>query len=274
VAKKLTKKEIKEPDAFISTVDRISEALYEHRRPIYIAVGALLAIGIVYSATEYYQKTTERKGQTALYEVEAEYEMIKEDFEGAMAAEPSDEKDKVDSKLKQASGNIEQDYGKVIKGFEKVIKEHSSTNASVLASIKLAKLYEDYNQQDKALEVLQKATKRVDSGDLFFAFVHTQIGNLLLEKNDCNKAIEHWQKVTKSKDLKFSHAPVLLKTGLCYEKLGQVDKAKSSYEKITKDFDSTTSADSARKYLRMLSTKSENTNAKKNANDKGTPNDT
>lgn len=262
---KISKEDLKSPDQMTQTLRRGFVWTTAHSTMVFAAFGAFVVIGIIVSVVSYLSEKKETTQQEKYFALEKSYTEAKRSFEEAARAEmiaaqtPKDKATPPTSTAKKATGDLQQDYGSVVTGFESFIAEDSSSTAAQMAALNLSDVYLSYKKNDEALAALQKVEKSVDKKDLLGALIYMQMGNVLANKNDCQGAIEKWQVVASSKALDFAHDEARLRMGLCYESMNDPSKAEAIYSEIAKKTDPSATdfaaSKEAEKYLRVLKAK-------------------
>jgi tetratricopeptide (TPR) repeat protein len=285
---KLTKQDIKGPDAFQSSFEAVSHYFFKHRMPILGSLASLLLIGLLWVSYGVYSSNVESKAQEALFTAERTLNTTGDNFEKSKTAgerldalqknksakskkaldkkgddatkakAAADAKDVAEekalteeTKLQKPTGNLEADYKDSIPLLKGVIEKYPSSQASVLAALDLTKLYQDHKQYEPQVPLLEKAAT-VARHPVTKALTLNQLAIAFEGKGDCAKAIKTWQRIEQNKELAFMAGKSLLNMGLCYEKLNQNDKAEQAYlraEGLVKDGET---AKTAKKYLRIL----------------------
>ena len=285
---KLTKEDVRRPDAFISTTDRVVEKIQQYKVPIFGALGLALGLGIAMVAANLIQKQQIKKANQAFVPITREIKEIKEKLikerskaseEASKGDDPSNDskgkksnknvakKDpKKDSKDAQAGGEtstakksppfskeeFDENFSSVIEHYESLIATYLGTSVAAHESLSLASLYIEYNMWEKANKLLLKVVSEMKTKDFFYGLVHTKIGTTWMEMGQYDKAIESYDKVLASKKHGYLHGAVFVKKGLSYEQLNQMDKARELYERVVKDYGDTESGKMAQSYLRYM----------------------
>ncbi len=248
--KKLTKHDLKDPDAFISNMSRISTMAFDHRRTVTAVVAVVFGSGLLWAGMGFYNDRRENRAQTDLFMAEKKLKSQEEEF-GKSTNPPTNPAEKLKKEPVKATGNLEADYKETVPLLKDVISKHNGTQASVIAALDLAKLYYDYKKYDEGIAVLEK-TMDMAKHPVTRGLTIDQLANFNMAKGNCDKAIGYWQKLGQEKTLSFLQGSSLIKTGLCYEKLKQFDKAEQTYLRasgLTNDADT---SKTAKKYLRLL----------------------
>lgn len=257
---KLSKNDLKGPDAFVSTVDKAWHIIEHHRKIWIFVISIIFVAGLSYTLFNLVQSRREASAQSEYYVAKKSLTEAEKSFQpkvpeppqskDAKAAKSKDEKNVETSKVK--SGDINADYGGAVTALEGVIQKHPGSKAAAMAALDLSPLFFEYKQNDRALNILTIASKAVSKSDLLFGFVYLQLGAAQQANGKCEDAITSWKKVSDSKNHTFLHSEALLNEGLCLESLGQKDKAVDVYRKVSQDFGDTDAGKSAKNYLRQI----------------------
>ncbi|MBO6223588.1 MAG: tetratricopeptide repeat protein [Bacteroidales bacterium] len=98
---------------------------------------------------------------------------------------------------------------------------------------------------DKAIEYLKKYST---SDKIMQARAKAAIGDAMVNKGDIQGSISWFEDAARISNNIFS-AGYLLKAGICYEELGQFDKALAAYNKIKNEFPSSPEGVEVQKYI-------------------------
>lgn len=229
-----------------------------------VLVAILVAVGIVIS--QWLANRAERKAQEAYYAIEAKYTKIRDEFDRArFAALNPTANSNTAAKPKQPTGDLEKDYGTVPGELETFARENAKTSAGAQAAILAANLYMTYQQPDKAIEIAKVPATSLSEERLLTNLAKVLWGSALADKGDCNEAIKVWSSVLDNKAMTSLHADVALRTGLCYETLNDLDKAREFYRKVIAQSDDTSAATTAKGLLRALEAKTPATSNAQNS---------
>jgi tetratricopeptide (TPR) repeat protein len=237
---KLTKKDLKSPDAFISNMQRFSHWAYENRMAILGGVGVILIAAVVWAGLGTYHTQREEKAQDALFAGEKKLKTTEDSFNPNQAAQadPNEDpqaptpKEKIVKKAAvPKTGDLNIDYKDAIAALNEVINQYGDTQAAVIAGLDLGRLYHDYKKYDDEIATLQK-TVQSSKHPVTKAMALDNIGGAYESKGDCAAAITNWQKIETDTNMSPFLGEALIKTGLCYEKLNQNDKAMATYQRF------------------------------------------
>lgn len=254
---KLSKDEIKKPDALTKELKKGFEWTAQHSNLVLGLVGVFILAGGGYSVYQWMQISAEKKLQSQYFSIEKQYLEKKTKFDqfAAKQAEPvkAEKNKKVEDnedKGLKPTGDLDQDYGSVLAAFEKFVTEKPASSAAKMSALQAAGIYLSYKQPEKAIAVLNKVR---GSGDTLSAMVFSQMGTAFADKGDCKSAIDTWSKVLSNKKVGFLYPEVKLKQGICYEALKDVASAEKLYMEV-KEANAGSISSSAENYLRALKT--------------------
>ena len=227
----------------------------ENNAPILGALFAIVVIAaVIYEGVQFVQKRHELSAAAAFYPVETQYSKLKEGFDrakmqnfmpSAQAAAPA----------QAASGDLQKDYGTVLPELEKIANENAGTTAGAQAAMDLADIYINYKQPEKAVDYAKNAAEKLSSRNTLAPLARVLWGTALAQKGDCATAVTVWQQVIDNKSAAFLHPNVSLRSGLCYEKMNQNDKAAEMYHRVVADAEQTSDGQTAKTYLRAIDLK-------------------
>lgn len=255
MSSKLDKKSLKGPDTFVSASDRAFAWIEKHTKIIGAAVGGVLLVVIAILAFNYINAQKETKATDALAAPQADLEKAQESVREARAKQMQD---KLGDKKPQVSAPVDyaKDYAPAVERIKAEIKNHSGTKAALVSGLTLASFLLEQKQFEEALNVLNLVTYRPGEGDMLSGFLNMHRGLIYLENKKFDEALQSYQVVLGSKQLKYFHPEAMLKSGVVHEMKGDAAKAKATYEQLTRDFPDTEASRSARQYLRILETQS------------------
>lgn len=231
---------IQNPDQLQSGLAKVGDFVLEHARSIFglVCIGLLVWLG--YIGYGVWLDRQEVKAQDALFAAESKILKLKEGFDKARMESlmPSLAKNDVkkEAPATLATGDLQKDYGDLPNQLESVIVQYPKSKSAAQAAIAVADLYLEYKQPEKAENVLSPIAQNFSKNSIFSGLVNAVLGKALAQKGECEKATTIWQKILDEKSQSYIHADIALKAGICFESLGQVDKAKGMYKKASEDF--------------------------------------
>lgn len=246
---RISKEALKQPDAFVSTSERVFQWLQKHGQLLGLAVGAAAVLAVGWTVYGYWQASAEAKAAEALYAPEADLKKAE--------TKVRDERAKAmqDKKGKERPVDFAADYAPAVEKVKAAIKANGGTKAALVSAMNLSYFLLQQKQYPQALEVLSLTTYTPGSGDIIGGFWLMHQGLVNMENQKYDEAAKAYQSVLDSKALAAFHPEAMLKLGVAYELKGDAAKAKQTYEKIGRDFPNSEASGSAQQYMRLLELK-------------------
>ncbi len=246
----------------VKDADQVQEKLVggfnwlEDNSKIVVALIVIAVLGgLAYAGVQIVTNRQEKSAQADYYKAEAPFTKKKEAFEKSKfkAFMPANAEDKTPTEV--ASGDISKDYGPLLTDLESVAKDHAGTAAGGQAALLAGQTYLEYKQPDKAIEYAQLAGSKLPKDSTLGVLGKVLWGNALSAKGDCQGALGVWQQVLDTKTAAYLHPDVSVRSGVCFEKMGQNDRALEMYRSASAVAESA-SAGTAKGLLRALELKS------------------
>lgn len=264
-----TKQELKSPDVILDRLNHLVDWTKRNSSPIAIVLGVFVVGSSLWSAVQYFSDKKEMAAQEKYFPLEKSYVEQKQKFDEAElkskeANKPSAAKDKskesatAKPESKKATGDLQQDYGPLVQDFKVFVSENSNTQAAKMAVLNLSEVYVKYNKIDEALEAIKLVDSSLSPKELLSALVLSQKATLLANKNNCQDAVVIWANLAKNQQLKYLHSEFNLRMGLCYEAMGDKQKATEMLSEASKKSGTPGGgsesgvSQEAEKYLRLL----------------------
>jgi len=209
--RRLTRKEIKQPDQFVSfSVQVITWTKRHTKQLLYGAIGAMAVVGLV-TGWSIWQKQRRQQAEGLLYEAVKVFNSANKSVQ-----KPATE---------QTIGHL-----------QNITQNYSRTPAAALAYWYLGHLYFEQGNHTAALAAYEQARHRlsVDRGRLMPALVRLDIGYAQEITGACNEALTSFETVLQS-SVDWLHGEAFLGMGRCYERLGAWDKATDIYSRALSD---------------------------------------
>lgn len=263
MSKRIDKHELKGPDMFVSTSDKVMTFIEHHSKTFLsiILVVAVAAIG--YTTKNYLEARHEQKAAEALYAPEAALKKAEADIREERAKKMQDVatgKTKKKDEAKKKEDDIRpvdyaKDYAPLVEKLKETIKANANTKASMVSALNLSYFLAQQKQYAEALAVLDLPGYTPDSKGLLGGFWLMHRGVMQIENQQYEPAIQTYSTVLNSEALKPFQPEALLKLGVAYELKGEAQKARETYERISRDFPETEASSTAQQYLRLLEIK-------------------
>jgi tetratricopeptide (TPR) repeat protein len=194
--RRITKKQLKAPDEFISWGSKAMQYAMAHLT--YIGLGVLLLAAIIVALVLWrqHQAASEEMAFTLLGRGIALYQQEK----------------------KQEALPV----------FSELIKDYPKTRGGEVALLYRGRSYMLQGDYDQAIADFELFLKR-SSQPFLRGIAHNALGNSYCAKGEYQKAIDNFQQVIDSGD-EWLKPYVLLQMGMCWEKLGEKKKAAEAYQ--------------------------------------------
>ncbi len=219
-----------------SLIDTAVEQINKNKTALIGFLVLVLAAFGGYATYDAYKNQYEEKAQSALFEAEKLYAAN----QGAKAFAQDNKK--------ETSPSV--DTTQIEDKLNSVIEEFPKSTAAKQASLLSAEILLSKKDTQKAISALEKGFSNY-SGHLADSILALKLSNLYEQNNQCDKAIPVLETVFKSKTAELK-PEILLRQALCEETLGQVDKAKQSFQKLATEFSDSSQGQQAQKYLKVL----------------------
>ena len=213
---RLTRKEIKRPDQFISSTVRMLGWAKDHAAYLlYGVLGIVVMISLVVGWSAW-QRHQYQKAERLLYEAVKLLKTSKSDADG------------------QATDKTERDQA--VQLLQTLTRDHGRTPAAASAHWHLGHHYYMQGDYASALAAYEQAQRllRSDEARLIPALVTLNIGYTQEASGGCDTAIASFERILQT-SVNWIHGEAFLGIGRCYEKSGATDQAKAVYARALSD---------------------------------------
>ena len=231
---KLDKSEVRSPDAFLQASSKVSEIVKKNRGIVIGLLALAVVAGVGYAAWDLYNSSQEEKAQDALF---AARKIADPDIANLAVREPKKEKLLNDQ---------------VVTSYEDVIHKFPHSRAAIVASLELSQSLLNAKRAAEAVKVLKEVPVSPNDKHVLAGFHTIQLAKALEMNKQCDQAVAPLDQLFNNAKLPMFKPEALLQKGLCQEQLNQTEQAKESYERIGREFPSSSTNDSATKLLRVL----------------------
>lgn len=258
MSKKLSKEEVKSPDAFLATSDRVARVLSKNSKPIFAIVTLAVIAGFIAIGVNTYNEHKESEAQSSIYQVAAQLEERQQKVEEQRLASQGEKKTVEASAAENKASapvDFEKEYAPIVSEFQKVIDQHQGTRAAAVASLDLATFLVSHERLDEAIDVLQNASKNTAQDELLAVLTKAQLASVLSKKDQLDEAITQLKSLLDNKQAEFIHPQVTLQLGVIYEQKQEYDLARDMYRRASNEYADTQAGQTAKNYLRLLNLK-------------------
>lgn len=243
-------------------MDHFADFLLNNIKSIALFVIIVIVVGGAYTFYSYWNMNQETALQTQLAEIEAKQFELQTKIEDEKVKKENSEKSS-DKKNKAVEANLKQpqDYSKdlaqIMSDYKALALKAPKSQAGKMSYIYLVdlSLKEDKTNLAQNLNDISPIIEKNLKADLVSDLTRFQLANYYTEMNNCEQANKHLAIVLANKDSTALHKEARLRSALCFEKMGDVVKAKSLLEEVsnsTGSDDGFGSVQDAKKYLRYL----------------------
>lgn len=213
VTKKITRKEIKQPDEFITLWSRVFEFAVQHKKEAFWILGGLLALAILISAWTVYSQTREQKAMALLGEAQ---ELL-----GSALTEQNKE-------------GAAKDPEKATELLRRLAEEYGGSHAAQMGRVLLGNVYYHQGEVARAIETFREFLDRGYDVPELKGLVWEGLAYCYEALGRYEEAAEHYRNAS---DVTPSYSPgwALLGLARCHEKLGNFGQAAEDYRKLLAD---------------------------------------
>jgi len=220
-ATKISRKDIKKPDEFITFTGRILDWIIANKQLLLLALGAVILIVVIVTSLLAYLKNKEEKASTLLSEVQALYDNTADVSSPQMASALMTTAEKEDEALE------------ILK---KITDKYSSTPAARIAGLFLGQIHFNRGDYGASREVYEWLLNRHGGGEEDISALAWEGLAYCYEAQEAyDKALEAYEKMNQS-SLAYVKGWSLLGMARCREKLGEPEKALAHYRQFIVDY--------------------------------------
>jgi tetratricopeptide (TPR) repeat protein len=205
------KRQLEEPDKFISFSAKFLGFLTKYKVPMLSAVGVIFAIIIVCSSVYYYSDSAESKASVMLANSLAKHEKIKTE-QGAVKA-----------------------YQEVANDFNQIIENNWGKDSAKIARVMYANICYNAGDFDAATELYNNALSDFENNPFVKNLILSGLAYSQEGKKDYNAAAQYLEMIMSgSNDANKDEA--LFNLGRLYAVMGNKDKSAEAFNKIISDY--------------------------------------
>lgn len=205
--KKITKKELKQPDQFHSVAAKVFQYIYENRQKFYLASGIAGLIVLLLVVWGIYNLNYERKANLM-------YSLAYNSYT-----------------LAGASDDERKTYETAVKIYEELINKYPKSDAAKLAFYNTGNIYYSLYDVDKSIEAYRKFLKKSSKHNMLTSLAYYGLGYCYEDKKDFEQAIESFESSNESIEGLHFTSMNYANIARIYEKMGKEKKALEFYKK-------------------------------------------
>jgi tetratricopeptide (TPR) repeat protein len=220
--KKITRKEIKQPDEFITFSARAIEFAQQHVREIAIGVASVLAVGLLIWAWSAYGQKREADAARLLAQAQA-------------LLQPAPTADEAGQPPSAETPSDPEREGRALVLLQDLVENYRRTKASRVARILLGQQYYEEGKYDAAIETYGVMLNQGGGKPELKAMAREGIAYAHEAKGEFSKALSHYEELSRS-PLTLFQGWAYMGMARCYEMLGEDLKATEAYRSLLTDY--------------------------------------
>ena len=249
---RLSKQQVRGPDAFVSWADRVAAFIEKNRRSLFVALAGTLGFSLLWIGKQYYDQHQEQLAHIDLYQAQKQYTQLLE----VAKNKQSEEQKKMASLLGDTQLVVPLNT-KLVQAWQLVLNKWPRSQAANQAAIDLADHYAQNKKYTEALNVLQARAGALRSSHFFYGLLHLHTGSVLMELEKYAEAVESFKKIIDSNSHAYLQPTAKYRMAMCYEKQNNPQQATEIYKALAASQDSGFVASQAKAQLRWLAFRSQ-----------------
>jgi len=235
--------------------DKIVAFLQKSIVPLMGVVIIAVAGGGVYSYMQMQKNKKLELTQNELFVIKKDIEKVSEKVNPSEAApEMGADGKPLPAKTKKPVVQVSDEekqkaYAEAFQKLNSFIKANQGSQSAVEGALIVAEVTSGYKKYDEGVAALRNALTGFDKSNFLFGVAQTELGNLLVQTDKCAEAAQAWEEVISQSAHAYLSNDLRLKTGICYEKTNQYDRAESLYQTIVEKSPESSAARTAKKFL-------------------------
>ncbi len=232
-----------------------------YKAVIGVFVATVVLIG-AYATMQTMSASREKAAQEELFAITSRLEKksteLSEAAQKKVTPDPKNKKADMLDDLKEPEktpDTLARDLGAQVKQLEDFLQKHNNRKAGFLAAMALSDVYLEYGAPKKAAEILKPISERPDKGDLFYGLLNSQYALALSNSNNCQEAVDVYDRILKNNEHRHIHAQAMLRKGVCLMTLNKMDQARDVFQEAHTEFPDSVSGRSAESFERYLALK-------------------
>ena len=208
--KKTRKELLKEPDEFITLTGKLIRFATDHKTKLTYGLGIILALAIIISGMRFFSIRAENKASALLEQSMAEYSNL------------------------QANKKPEEVYTGVSGSFQTILKKYGTKSNGKLARLIYANICYDAGNYQQAIDLYNTSLNDFANHPMILHQVLSSLGYAYEQKQDYATAVSYFEKISAAPE-QILRDEALFHLGRLYNKLGQPEKSKETYNKLVSD---------------------------------------
>jgi TolA-binding protein len=213
------KQELKKPDEFITTVDRIAELSRTHTRQLWTAVALAVLVAVAVAGAIWMQLHQEERAAELELQAAGYYHQ-------PFSPETGEGKAVLPSR--------EESLRKAIEVYKKVISDYPRTEAAALGQYYLGNSYLELGDHANAILAYDRFIEKYDRSPAMTALAYQRLGYAHLASGNFPSALQSFESALKRQEAR-NRDQVLFEVGKLHEDQGQKEKAVQAYQLVVEE---------------------------------------
>jgi tetratricopeptide (TPR) repeat protein len=201
------KKELREPDEFVTMASRILQYVLQHRIKIAVVFGIVLLFFSLFSFLLYHSDQKEKKAFMAYHEIMSQYSTLAE---------------------KEGASHVCQTLQADFQSFH---QQYSGTTAGFIAAARFGGICIDGEAYDQAVQWYQAALEALEPEHSCRNVFLSALGHAYIAKNDYPTAIQVFEQIAEDTSSLMKAEAFYILGGL-YDKTKQMEKSTAAYQTV------------------------------------------
>ena len=228
--KRITRKQLKQPDEFITLSVRIFNYSKENLSTILKSIGAVMLVLIIAAGWITYKRNEELKANIRFYRGMEIYLAAKE--QQAKESEPSENS----VSTFPEGADIKENYTLALGKFERVVHKYPGTKVARLALLYAGHSAFAIGDMERAIEFYQRYFKEGGQDPIIDLIVQEDLAHAQEQAGKFEEAIDTYQQIIDTAPSDSQKAQAMLGVARSSEKLGRTSEVISLYETILSDY--------------------------------------
>jgi len=209
------KKQLKEPDEFITLFSRMVLYVRSHARRFLVLLGTFILVVSVTVIFFFLEDRANQQAQALEYEASRYYH-------GTVPAG-------------QQGAKMEPDYQKALERYQEIVANYPRSPSAMLAQYYIGNCYFELKNYDEAAKAYRKFIEKNKRNRDLAALVYERLGYTALMKGRTQEALDAFKKIVEMKAVK-NQDQALFEIGRLYEKMGQKNEAIEQYKTLAQNY--------------------------------------
>ena len=223
--KKKTRKELlKTPDEFLTLSGKALGLITTYQKQISYALCAVVAIAVIIMGYRFFAQRAEANAFSMLDQAQSKYEQLEE------------------------TSSANEAYSQVSPDFQTILKKYGGNAGGKIARVVYANISYNAGQYAEAIKLYEASLKGFENDKLIYHLMLSNLGYAYLMMDDERNAALYFEKAAAETD-SLVREGALFNLGLIYQKLGETEKSRQTFQQIVTSYPNSVYGDIVREKL-------------------------